>query len=331
MSSDENTVNNEAQAGPGSQLQLARESKQISLEEIANRTHISVSKLQALEENRFETLGPQPFIIGYIRKCAKILEIESDSLVEAYKKQAGVADELDAVLDQKTVSGAAVPGPAAIAGRNIAQTVRRIPVWWIVGGLVAVWIVGVYFLVPGEREQRLPRPAPAVQESVRQEPTAPVIDESVSEDSADEPVISEDSAVEEPFVIEESAPDEPESVPAEPVTAEAEPPAPSATTSNEADAPSGAAELSAAGPDQEGQDLLVMNFVDNCWVEVRDANDEIIFAALQTPADTLKLFGNAPFAVMLGNARAVSMAINGRTVDTQPRPGRNTLRLTVSP
>lgn len=340
MSSDENTMNdNTAQVGPGTQLRIARESRQISLEEISNRTHISISRLQALEDNRFDVLGPEPFVIGYIRKFAKILDMDSDSLVEEYKGLAGIAGQSAVSSSEGAPGPAAGPGLATIARRNITQTIKQIPGWWVVGGLVAIWIVGAYLLVPGENGDYPVRPSMEEMEHV--ERAAPELS---ADDESAEPEPSEYESAEEAYIEEE-----PHSISgqsdgtfaAEPETAgeqrddSAGNPAPieeNISPATEAAAgPSRAVELSATGGDRGGQDLLVMNFAGECWVEVNDANGENIFAALQTPTDTLQLFGQAPFTVMLGNARAVSMAINGRAVDTEPRPGRNTLRLTVSP
>lgn len=344
MSSDENTMNDgTAQAGPGGQLRIARESRQISLEEISSRTHISVSRLQALEDNRFDVLGPEPFVIGYIRKFAKILDIDSDALVEDYKRLSGTNSQSPASSSEPITGPAAGPGLATIARRNITATIRQIPGWWVVGGLVAIWIVGAYLIVPDENENYPDRSSMEQPEQVEHEaPPSSAGDEPAGFKRADpEPVehkpAAEERAAQDPnsissqsdgtFAAEpESAAERPEVSAGNPVPIEQSSPPVEATAD-----PSRAVELSAAGGDQDGQDLLVMNFVAECWVEVNDANGENIFAALQTPADTLQLFGQAPFTVMLGNARAVSMAINGRAVDTEPRPGRDTLRLTVLP
>lgn len=340
MSSDENTMNDSTtQTGPGTQLRIARESKQVSLEEISTRTNISVSRLQALEDNRFDVLGPAPFVIGYIRKFAKILDIDSDSLVENYKTQSGNTDQSSGSPGESTRGPAAGPGLVTIARRNIITTIRQIPGWWIVGGLVAIWIVGAYLLVPGddgsypdrsfteeaEQVDRAVPPTPASDEFVDPEPAAPEVGEEVQvfEEPNSNSGQSDDTFAAEP----ESVVERPKDSVSDPVPIEENIDPPAEAVAN----PSSTVELSAAGGDQDGQDLLVMNFIEECWVEVNDANGKNIFAALQTPADTLQLFGEAPFTVMLGNARAVSLAINGRAVETEPRLGRNTLRLTVSP
>ena len=337
MSSDENTMNHStAQAGPGTQLRIARESRQIPVEEISSRTNISVSRLQALEDNRFDVLGPEPFVIGYIRKFAKIVDIDSDSLVEEYKSLSGVAGQSPVSSNGPAPGLASGPGLVTIARRNITQTIRQIPGWWVVGGLVAIWIVGAYLLVPGENESYPLRPSMEEAEHVEESSTG-VGSEPADPEPADLRPAEEGYAVEDPNSISGQSDDtfavEPESAGERRVNPNSNPVPADENVRPPAEVadPSRAVELSAAGGDQDGQDLLVMNFVEECWVEVNDANDKNIFAALQTPADTLQLFGQAPFTVMLGNARAVSLAINGRAVDTEPRPGRNTLRLTVSP
>ena len=78
------------------------------------------------------------------------------------------------------------------------------------------------------------------------------------------------------------------------------------------------------------EDLLVMSFSGECWVKVKDASGKVLFAKLQTEEDNLEIFGQAPFELMLGNARVVEVMINGRAVPIQPLPNRKTIRTIIN-
>ena len=81
----------------------------------------------------------------------------------------------------------------------------------------------------------------------------------------------------------------------------------------------------ASGPRAE----LAMTFRGECWVDVTDATGKRIVARLATSSDNLRLFGQPPFDITLGNAAVVDMTLNGEPVDTAPPAGRKMLRLTV--
>lgn len=74
---------------------------------------------------------------------------------------------------------------------------------------------------------------------------------------------------------------------------------------------------------------LIFNFINDCWVEVRDRDNKIIFADLKRAEETLNLLGRAPFQILLGFAPGVSLAYNGKPVDIVIDKSNNSARLTV--
>ncbi|CAA0100478.1 Cytoskeleton protein RodZ [BD1-7 clade bacterium] len=74
--------------------------------------------------------------------------------------------------------------------------------------------------------------------------------------------------------------------------------------------------------------ILAMRFSGDCWVEVKDADGELIFASVKGADDVVQLEGDAPFHVTLGYAPAVMLSYNGKPVNIQS--GRtNVARLVV--
>jgi len=58
------------------------------------------------------------------------------------------------------------------------------------------------------------------------------------------------------------------------------------------------------------KDQLVLVFNKDCWAEVSDANGRLLFGA-QKAGTTYSLSGEFPFSLVLGNARAVDVTVNG--------------------
>ena len=71
----------------GATLQSARESLGLSLDELANRTKISVRLLRALESNAVEALPHGIFMRGYLRAYAKEVGLDPAAVVESYIAQ----------------------------------------------------------------------------------------------------------------------------------------------------------------------------------------------------------------------------------------------------
>lgn len=70
-------------------LRQTRETKGITLEEVAQRTYIKLPYLAALEEGDIEKLPAPVYIHGYIRQYAKLLGLNGSELVLQYQQDAG--------------------------------------------------------------------------------------------------------------------------------------------------------------------------------------------------------------------------------------------------
>jgi cytoskeleton protein RodZ len=74
----------------GQALKAVRESKKLSLEEVADITRVRRVYLADIEEMRLDKLPSRPFTIGYIRAYADALGLDGEAAVERFK-----ADEPD--------------------------------------------------------------------------------------------------------------------------------------------------------------------------------------------------------------------------------------------
>ena len=80
-----------------------------------------------------------------------------------------------------------------------------------------------------------------------------------------------------------------------------------------------------------GSDELILNFSEDCWVEVTDSRYGVIYFDLNTETDVLTLLGTAPLDVLLGKATRVEMFYNGVPFDLGPYIGvDDTAKLEIS-
>jgi len=74
----------------GEILRRTREARQISLEEIAKKTKISLRFLRAIEKGEDRILPADVFVRGFLRSYARILGLDSEEIVEQYKQDHGI-------------------------------------------------------------------------------------------------------------------------------------------------------------------------------------------------------------------------------------------------
>lgn len=117
-------------ANIGEALRAVREFKNLSLEELAERTRVRRSYLAAIEELRLDQLPSRPFTIGYIRSYASALGLDPEEatyrfkadepvLDEPLRAPVGVHDDRDPRLSALIAGGCLIIG--AIFTWNVAQ------------------------------------------------------------------------------------------------------------------------------------------------------------------------------------------------------------------
>ncbi len=79
----------------GSYLKSERELRGVTLDELHSKTMIPVRFLQALENNQFNELPGEVFVIGYIRSIAKIIGAQEDEVLSTYMDIKNTAPSID--------------------------------------------------------------------------------------------------------------------------------------------------------------------------------------------------------------------------------------------
>lgn len=114
----------------GERLAEARRELQISVIEVAKELHLDETKVRALEQNDFDTLGAAVFAKGHLRKYAEIVGIDPADVLADYYKMTHTADLPPVVSNRPKLRQELSPGPwvAALAVLVVAAAAY----WWFV-------------------------------------------------------------------------------------------------------------------------------------------------------------------------------------------------------
>jgi cytoskeletal protein RodZ len=69
----------------GEKLRNARELKKLTIKDVMKETNISAKYLEALEEEEFDKIPGEPYLLGFLRNYAEFLKLDGDEIVQSYK------------------------------------------------------------------------------------------------------------------------------------------------------------------------------------------------------------------------------------------------------
>ncbi len=299
----------------GELLRTNRQSLGLTLEQAARRLRTKTAVLQALENNNFKALGAPVFVRMYLVRYAEQLGLAEHEVLGRYK-QLGI-DRPPPLRPAHSVQPQArasdlrwLTYPAAFAllawlGWTVTQ---QQDVWRVDEQLARTTSPSVPVLSAPAPDSPAD-PLAAVTAAPPAETLSQIAppDETISL-AADETISL--ATVEQPAAVEDTV-----SIPAEsPAMAST-----AGTLNNGALQPIGTAMASASETESQlpdGQIQLVMEFIDECWVEVEDGRGRRLVYGLLNANESRSLTGPGPFSIKLGNARAVQrISLNGEAID----------------
>ena len=131
----------EEQESLGKYFKRERESKKISLKEVAKNTKVREHILRAIEEDQHDLLPSFTYIKGFLLSYARFLRLDANEVLLRYRR--GLREEpffhLPKLLPKKILW-------------NKKQT-------WVVGGIIVASLIGFYFFSPSLFKTSL-KPAP---------------------------------------------------------------------------------------------------------------------------------------------------------------------------
>ena len=274
--------------GWGSRLREAREARGLSVERVASELRLGVKLLRAIEHEETAVLPTPPFVKGYLRGYARLLELDADPIIEVYSRACGDEPPAMTRIAQLREIKSDDSWPRYATWGVIGIIAVSFLVWWsarILTGNGQQVTSTTASLAPAVEERPAPQPEPSF---VPATPAAPV------------PVTTQDEipTVAAPALVPQAP--EPTSEPeAEEVVA---PP------------PSTEGEPAVLQADQAG--AVTFEITEESWVEITDAAGARLFYGLAQAGSRRTVQGVPPYRIILGNAKGVALLYNGEPFDT---------------
>jgi len=307
----EDTAAAQAPRTPGAILAEERERQGLSRTDIAQRLHMSVFQVEALEIGDYDRLPRGPFLRGFTRNYARSLGLEADSLVGLLAQDAPRERAPDIVVPTQNIRfdplGQRLANPyVKAAGIAAAALVLGFAAmyWWLFvrpsGGPAAA-------AKPAAVEIAQPQPAPAA-------PAEPAPPGAGTPPQADATPPGSTATPAATTAASNTTP--------APAPAFAAPAAPAFAPA--ASAPDSPPPAAAAG---EGQ--LRLTFRGAAWVEIQDARGKVLLSRTHPGGSSAEVAGKPPFTLVIGNAPEVRLSYNGRDVDLAPHTRVAVARFTL--
>ena len=328
----------------GKTLARARIIQNLEQREVAAHLNVDLSVIQAIERDDFRTLGAPVFVRNYLKRYAQLTRISEDEILERYKQLGH--DELPPLKVTRSIK----PQTKTSDIRWLSYPLIVALVGWL--GWLGLEKFSVHFdssdnaglagvntgnnswlsLPKQEREQKQEQEQEQGQgQGQKPEPEPEFVventDSEVSRLAGSRPTtppIASSSAIS-PAVAQS----ENNNVAAaktggtrnwEATTSNRDPD--QETTSLVAIATEVDPEPAGDGNDSDefanaidGESRLVLEFSDDCWLEIKDANGKRLAYGVIKAGSVSNLAGPAPFSVTLGNAGAATITLNGKAVD----------------
>jgi cytoskeleton protein RodZ len=282
---------------PGAQLKAAREAKGLTVDEVAESLRLHTRQIAALERDDYGYFCAPVFVIGYVRNYARLLDMDPEPLL------AGLGSRAPKVPAVK----------AELTSTNIPMKRRRVfeETRWIIAGVAVIAVVLSIWAV--NRHPRPANPQTASAESGAAMPAAPT----QRPQPTDAPA-ADATAISQPNPPPDGAAANPESVPAPPAAVHA---ASKEATPAPGTKPQTKAPEAKAAPAKPAQ--VVLRLKADSWIEIADAAGERLVARMGKAGDEVKLHGQPPFDVLLGNASNVEVEYNGKPYRDMPISKQN--------
>lgn len=316
--------------GVGRALAEARQAQGLELADIAQQLKFMPRQIEALENERFDSLPGPTIARGMVRTYARFLKLEPEPLLE---KMAGRVEVKDATpqLAQRFKQ----PVPFSDSGKQSTLVYLALSV--VVLGIAA----GVFY--EWRRSERAPKfVAAAVLPEERKEAPVPPKGAPVSEVAMAEPAVASPKVPEKP---QAKAPEKPPAKAPEKVQAKAPEkapekvaPAPVVTAPPPKVAEPRLAEAAPALPVVPAKDFgartgaanrLVLRFEEDAWAEVVDSNGRSLISSLNRAGTERSVRVSPPFNVVIGNAQHVKVVYNDHPVDLAPHVKVEVARFTI--
>jgi cytoskeleton protein RodZ len=267
-----------------------------SEKEVADLLHLTMHYVRSIESDNYEKLPGAVFARGYIRSYALLLGLDPEMLVSRYGKLTEEKPPISVATTRKTMVRQNRSGWLPWLGYCVIA---------FAVGFVSLWAyLGVLASDRTQTAGAAAQPIAAIPAATPEADTLNAIIEAESSVAAELLTSSFSGDSQTPVEIE--------------------------TT-----------ELSIGNPDSEydshiieivnaGDDLLELSFSGESWVEIKDSGTATLYRDLREAGDVVRITGEAPFNILLGDAPFAKLQLNGVDIDlTESIRIDNSARMTV--
>lgn len=308
---------NNGQMPIGIALKSAREQRNMTVEDVCTYLRISLHQVNALETDDFASLPEAMITRGFIRNYARLLGIDAEPLLQAYRAFMPSVAPRALTLKSENI---------LITGKDKQPRLKYIVASLFIALSLGAWQLYMdYTPKPSVQQAALPAESTDTQADVST--SAEVISgHTVTEPL---PVIALPAA--ERAADEETqtalAPDNVSLGIASPATETA------ATTSNDqplsTDAKTTGVKATEVKTVVKATAKLKLSFSQTSWVNVTDRNKKMIFDRIMPAGSEEMVEGEPPFEVVVGNAPGSKLTFNDKSVDLAPYTKFNVARVTL--
>ena len=262
----------------GERLRAGRERAGLSVAAAAEKLHLDPKVIEALEADRFTELGASVYVRGHLRRYADFVGEPGIELVNAYSA--------------KREASPPPPDLTQIPQAERRADPRRLVTPMVGLGCAVVLAAAIWWVLSGSKGA--PDPAPAASASTVAAPA--VANPAPPADAEPAPVqlASKSTTTLQP----------------------AKPNGSALTPSTENPAANAAAETARREETAPArQTTLRLELSSESWVEVYDSRGERLFYDVASAGSVQSIAGRPPLRVVLGNAAAVRVEVNGQTRD----------------
>ena len=287
----------------GEFFRQVRETKGLTIDEVASKTRIRTDFVKALEDGNFAKLPDQVFARGFVRSYARSLGLDEDDAIHRFDQSAGAYYDKHVERERLRV-------------RQAEEERKRKANRKAVAIAIGIAIITLIFLLSREQSSLLVRRSSSDAPVSAAKRTPPPIPESQdappSQQPEPAPSVPKTKPSESPVVPAETATKktaEPATSPAATASAVPETAAPSPSPLG-SDGPLGGISLEGSGA-TDGQLALDLEATELSWVVVQIDGGSPQEALLR-PGEKAKYKGQDQFILTLGNAGGVKAELNGQ-------------------
>lgn len=292
----------------GEQLRSAREARQLTVADAAQALKLGPRQVEALENGDWAGLPGHTFVRGFVRNYARLVALDPLPLMA----------QLDVILETEKPR-LNLPETAPATMPSSGRTQQRDYAVALFGVLLVVFAVGIYFFMPGDLASlRESLQSTLTIFSRKEAPVAPAV-APVAAPTPAEPVFPPGATPQQVMNPQAEVPPG--------IGAPAAQPTPQPAAS--ALAPPQLQPSVTAAPVDGGEAPLRFSLDKESWIEVRDRDGKIVFSQRCAPGTEQRVGGQGPFALVIGNAAGVRLAVRGQAVDLAPHVRGEVARLTV--